>query len=385
MEGGFTYGGVDIASLGFEYVPENQYTYVYQPAVFAPQEQAFEAHDGAYFYGATYKPKDFSLRLIYEDKHLMSGALTRLFNLFQRGKTAKLVFARRPWVWYMATVLSIDASQVKSFMNGVVTVNLRAYYPFGRSDLTYIEQDYEYKEDLLANSAMVVGNEWQLDKDFASNGAITAANSYFIYNPGTQSCPVCIEIAGDFGTGITITNANTQQLCEIKSPTGGGLTSGQSLTFDALNGKVLIHSTGSTEYGYIYHDNGFIDLASSYPIQRGVHINGTSGTSYIVTEETILDDLVGQYVALGADGAFLNFCRLNVMRLGNESGDTAMKVRINNMEQLEGGGTKLYLDSMLTTDVTAQTNILPMNMITVTPKSTMNLTKLIFHYKPTFS
>ncbi len=172
MTGGFTFDGIDIADLGLEYVPDNQNTYVYKPSQWNMNEESFDGHDGGYFYGTTVKPKDFTLRCIYEDSHVNSGGMTRLFHAFKRGRTGRLIFAKRPWCWYVTTVVSVDISQMTNYMNGVVTINMRAYYPFARTDKTYITDEDATtliepggptcEEDLVANTAMLKGIAWDL-------------------------------------------------------------------------------------------------------------------------------------------------------------------------------------------------------------------------------
>ena len=196
--GGFSFCGVDIKDIGLEYVPENQNTYVYRPAKYNVQEETFDSHDGGYFYGTTLRPKEFTLRCIFQDTHINSGLLTRVFDLFKRGRTGKLIFSRRPWLWYDATVTAIDDSSLQNFLNGIIKITMKAYYPFGKTDQTYIYEDDPNEDDLLVNSAMLKDASWQLDKDFAENAPITGQlpEPIRLYNPGTERAPLTIEIAG---------------------------------------------------------------------------------------------------------------------------------------------------------------------------------------------
>ena len=106
--GGFSFCGVECGELNLQYVPENAETYVYRPAKYEVHEQAFEGHDGGYFYGTTTAPKEFKLRCIYQDEHINNGSMTAILNFFKRGKTGRLSFEKRPWVWYNATVTNVD-------------------------------------------------------------------------------------------------------------------------------------------------------------------------------------------------------------------------------------------------------------------------------------
>ena len=104
MQGGFSFCGTDIAELGLEYVPDNANTYVWAGSTYKVHEQAFDGHDGGYFYGTTTAAKPFTLRCIYQETHINEGILTKVESFFRKGKSGRLVFKNRPWVYYVATV-----------------------------------------------------------------------------------------------------------------------------------------------------------------------------------------------------------------------------------------------------------------------------------------
>lgn len=196
--GGFSFCGVDIADLDLMYAPDQQNTFVFGQTAYKMNEQIFEAHDGGYYYGATAQPKDFSLRCVYLNEHvILSGLMTKVNDLFRIGRSGRLIFDKRPWCWYNATVTNVDTKQMMNATNGVITITMRAYYPFSRTDKTQIDgEDDPYKEDLLVNSGVLVGTGCNLTKDFAASGAITGQQTFAILNPGTQLAKGCIEIAG---------------------------------------------------------------------------------------------------------------------------------------------------------------------------------------------
>lgn len=385
MTGGFTFDGMDIADLGLEYVPDNQNTYVYKPSQWNMNDESFEAHDGGYFYGTTVKPKDFVLRCIYEESHVNQGGMTRLFNAFKRGRTGRLIFAKRPWCWYVATVVSVDISQMTNYMNGVVTINMRAYYPFARTDKTYITYNDPWEEDLMWNTAMMKGTEWDLSKNFAQT-PITSQTSLpiLLYNPGTENAPCAIEIAGNVGSGITIANQTTNQKCEIV----GLNTSGDDyIIVDALSGKVL-HNNGS--YAFLYHDNGFIDLESGYPRMDTVHVTATVTSQQPTTNTLHLEhsiggkELIGKYVNMYVTGttAVLGIAMLGIMNLGGDGSGFTFQSKIENVSD---DGLTITLSDNLSTSVSTDAQLVSFNEIYVTPKDTMNITRLVFRYRPTFT
>ena len=102
-----------------------------------------------------------------------------------------------------------------SYLNGVVTINMRAYYPFGRSDLTYISDDTQYHGDLIANSCMLEGVQWETRKDYAADSAITEWKQILLFNPGTEAAHTTIQIAGNLGSGVNIYNKTTDQMCKV--------------------------------------------------------------------------------------------------------------------------------------------------------------------------
>lgn len=123
------FDGVDIEDIGLEYAPDNRNTQVYNPADWAVHEQSFDGYNGGYFFGTTVKPKTFTLRCFYEDSHVSDGIMTKVWRTFKRGRTGRLVFKNRPWLWYNATVVDVDATNMLNYKNGIVTITLRAYYP----------------------------------------------------------------------------------------------------------------------------------------------------------------------------------------------------------------------------------------------------------------
>lgn len=385
---GFTFNGIDIADLGLEYVPDTGSTYVFAPGVYDISEEAFAAHDGGYYYGATIKPKDFNLRCIFENAHLNSGKLTRIMNVFKRGATGRLVFHNRPWCWYVATVVKAPQLQITNYMNGIITLSLRAYYPFARSDQTGIGNDDPNEQDLINNSAMIKGAEWDTSKDF---GAMSNQTTIYVYNPGTETSATSITIEGNVGSGITIFNATTNQTCEV---VGLSADDGQ-LTIDSLSGKILLTKNNNTTYGFLYHDNGFIDIASNYPILRDLVIDGVNGSkTFTISDEdkTVSQSMVGQRIGLYSERTtgFLGFGVLGEMILNNATSGSQFWIQeiVSVSEDGKTFTTKdnLDIDGYKTNEpFHFRATITSFNEIVITPKDTMDLTHFIVNYKPTFN
>ena len=161
MKGGFSFCGVDIADLGLEYAPENKDAYVYAPAESNIHEETFEGHDGGYSYGASKQPKQFTLRCYYEDKNIAQGLMAKVLDLFKVGKKGMLIFKRRPWCYYYATVTAKpDISQIYTYLNGIIVITMKAYYPFARGlsvndHLFYNLYTDNYHKEIMQNTAIL--------------------------------------------------------------------------------------------------------------------------------------------------------------------------------------------------------------------------------------
>ena len=244
-------------------------------------DQMVDGHNGGYYYGTTVQPKDFKLRCYFEDTFVNSGVAMRAEGLFRKGRTGKLVFKNRPWCYYTATVMNnVQFSDLKSYLNGVVTIELRAYYPFALSDqldiLTYSSYIDPNEEDVLNNTGMfyhrqiaenrVMGHKYSFDH-------ITSRNTvYYLYNAGTEMADMIIRISGSVGEGLEMTNETTGQKFTVYGTTlRSMMQQGERLAVDSMNGKCDLVSTDDNSYirpGYVHHDGGFIQLAPCTPFIR---------------------------------------------------------------------------------------------------------------------
>ena len=363
-QGGFIFDGVDISSLGLEYVPENGDTYVWNPAQAAMHEQKFDGHDGGYYYGFTYQPKDFNLRCVFENHKIKDGFMAMLYHVFKPGKTGRLVFSRRPWVYYMATVITPPSiTMLLNPSNGLLTITMRVYYPFGRTDKMYIEATDPDSKDVYLNSAMMTGSAWNLPTSFGSP-TISTQKSFELFNPGDARADVAVEIAGDFGTGVIIENhTNGQQMKFIGATRANTTNMSRYILCDGLNGKCLLTNDSGTvrELGFLYHDYGFIQLEPAFPCARNVYVNGSSGSTEIsVSNYIISQDWVGQYI-----------CK--------QSGGNRYKISAVNPST-----NKITLAKALTENMKGMAVIIKMNELSIYPVTTMSITRLKFVYKPTF-
>ena len=355
MQGGFSFCGVDIAKFGLEYVPPLDQTYVFGSAPYEVHQETFDAHHGGYFYGTTVQPKDFTLKCFYQDLHIAHGSLTAIENFFRRGKTGRLVFEHRDWLWYTATVVGVDLSDLRNYRNGFVTITLRAYYPFARHDFISLGDENMFNYYIAANTGLLSSDETPA----TSFDNVSESTSIMLYNGGSELAGVAIAIAGDAGEdGVTITNRTTGQTAKFVA-FNKSLTTDVSkyIVSDAINGKTVLTDGSASQLGFLYHDHGFIELAPSYPIEREVYIMYTKDSDRVsILGSEVGDDVVGRHIQI--DGVYRKIVDTN--------------------------DNELIIETAAQSDGSGYVNIVTMNEISIELSPGAQLTKLNFIYKPTF-
>lgn len=356
----FTFCGKDVTEIGLHYVPENADTYVFGIGAYTNSEQKFEGHDGGYYYGNTVQPKKFTLRCYYEKQQVEEGLFAKVHAMFRRGRSGRLVFSPRPWLYYIATVTDVNTSKLINLENGLVTITLTAYYPYAMTDYKYIPADASFAETMAINSAMPTSDILP-ECEFTDIEYTSTMPTILLYNGGTERASVKIGIAGDTGTGVTIYNRTTDQICGFKGLNGTN-TANKYVEYDGRTGNAYWVSNDdyNGESAFLYHDYGVIELEPSYPAERGITLTTEANSPTLTSEEsTFTSDMIGKYVY--ADGQF--------RRIVNVPDEHTLTVS----SRCENAGTET--DSMIVT----------MNEIIVHADTTMNLTYLAFDYKHTFA
>ena len=371
MKGGFTFCGQDIADYGLEYAPENENTYVYAPAESELHSEIFEGHNGGYIYGAYKKPKEFILRCFFEEKQIDRGIMTRVYNLFRVGKSGKLVFKRKPWCYYYATVTSNPSAEFTNYLNGLITITMQASYPFARGESMSLDTETEEEkklhafynlptdpchDDIMLNTGLFDKAEMVPPLNYEN---LTEATSILLANPGTERAHLGITAMGDAGSGVTIANSATGQKCRIVAMSKAVTTEVNKEVFiDGINGKTILRGTGDSHIAFLYHDEGFIELEPSFPVIRNVFISYTGGTNINFTNN-IEENVVGKFI----------FAANKWRKIVAQSGRS---LTVRGSDSLESSGSE-------------QTIISSMNELYISPVSTMNLDRIGFVYKPTFA
>ena len=354
MKCGVSFCGVDIETLGLEYVPDKKETYVFKSASSSIEEESFNGHDGGYYYGSTLKPKDFSLLCYYEETDIRNGIMSKVQALFKTGRTGKLVFSIRPWCYYIATVISVDTSSMLNFRNGLITITLRAYYPFARTDFTQISEWDLDRFDVMKNSGYILKEGREPDAPVVGS----EDSRFLVYNPGTVTADAFIEIAGDVDEGVIIKNTTNGTECEIVA-LSKAVTSDENkyLIIDSLSGKTVLTDGETGEIAFLYHDHGFITLEPAFPIIRDVLTHVDSGSTTVQFEAgSGVSDVVGKYVYVGT-----------WKKIVSEGEDTV---------EIEAAVDETFDD---------YTEIVSMNELVVEPVSTMDITRFNITFYPTFN
>ena len=355
MAGGFTFCGTDISRLGLYYVPELEDTFVYRPADAESHIETYEGHNGGYFYGSWYKPKEFTLRCYFEDNKIDKGVLGQVYALFKVGKAGRLVFDRRPWCYYDAVVTDPMDVDLTNYENGVITAHLKAMYPFARSDIMTNTRAEKYHDVLMTNSAVFDKEGMDTQSEFTN---LTVQTSFVIANPGPETAAAGIAIAGNVGDGVVITNATTGQSCKLVAISKAVTTNkNKYVLVDSISGKTVLTDGVSAQLAFLYHEYGFLSLASSYPAVRDVYINYYNGYNIDVVN-ILTQDVIGQYI----------FVHDKWYKIVAQPDKHTLTVS----EHISATGSE-------------RSTIMPMNEITITPVSTMDISSLKFIFKPTYA
>ena len=357
LRGGFSFCGVDIAELGLEYAPEIENTYVYRPAKGNVHEEVFDGHTGGYVYGASQEPKEFILRCIFEETRIDNGFLTQIQHFFKVGKSGKLVFKRRPWCYYYATVTEYNDSEITNYLNGVITITMKAYYPFARCDLIYHFRDMKNHDNVMANSALY-DTDGMAPPTVYEN--ITAKKTIILGNPGTDRAGLGISIAGDVGLGVIIENKTTKQALKFVAVSKAVTTNvGKVVKVDSISGKTMLVNEDGTDPKvlFMYHDFGFLELEPGYPSYRNIYVSYAGGT-HLTTANILTKDYTGLYVYVE---------------------DEWRKI----IDQPDKH--TFVVDKPVLNSNQCRTTVMLLNEIEIRPVSTMDISKLSFSFKPTFA
>ena len=416
MNGGFSFCGVNISQLGLYYAPELQDTYVYGNAATSPEEDVFTARKGGILYGTSIKPKDFKLRCVFEDKHINDTIVDTVLNFFTSGKSGKLIFDNRDWLWYNATVINVDTSPT-NYANGTITINFKAYYPFARTNIytvddsnspsAYVIQDdddsydddpspvpgvYESQISFFAASAddpfdyvgyddcvfltkegeeIITTDKFLKNRNFFLTTSqmpddaftnVTASKSFILYNAGNVPASVAIRFNGEADTeGFVVYNRQTGQEAKFVAFTRTATTDRNMFVIsDSLNGKTVLTDGTTSTLMFLYHDYGEIELVPSLHYMQGTKFEYHAGSSTVIVDRAFDEDMIGKYVYL--DG---NWHRISKIIDGN-----SIQVEVTNNAITKNGSIK--------------GDVVLMNELAISIPGNTEIDSISFLYKHTF-
>lgn len=362
MANDFSYRGISIGSYGVHFAPERADWHIWD-SDFKTIDKSAESQDGGQWYGSTTPPKTFNLRCYFEE--ITEFSLAAVLALFGQSAYGELIFDERPWLTYAARVVKkpdlMKYPSASGTYSGTVTFNLTAYKPFALSDLTTLESGEIYPEfgdRMLATTGLMYTARMPVNAVASSGTPLTAQFTHYGYNAGDVSANTIIRIAGDVGTGVTIYNSQTEQTCKVIGLTAANTTNlSKWLEINSYTGESHITDGVNETLAHRYHDNGYVNLAPSAPIQRDVAIEYDANdlASFI---DIFTIDSIGKYVYISNTWSKI----ISVT-------DAKNAVRDNN-EAVTG---------------VEVSDIVTLNKITITPVTTMSLTKFEIVHKHTFN
>ncbi|NLC40427.1 MAG: hypothetical protein GX763_05875 [Clostridiaceae bacterium] len=243
--------------------------------------------------------------------------------------------------------------------SGMATIQLTAFYPFARMSnkdvWNYNAYGNEYRDKLMSTTGVLL--EGQMPPHLIDTTTpIAGTKTVLLYNCGEELADVKIGIAGDVGAGISIYNDATRQTCSII-----GLTQSLStvhnkwLELDSQSGKVFFNNGQEQSMSFMYHDRGFIQLKGSNPIWRDIEISYNGNE--IQSNNQFTEEMEGQYI-----------------RIQDQWRKITSFI----------SPASMLIDHTYSAPGSEVSDVVFMNYITITPQTTMALTKLDFLYEPTF-
>ena len=284
---GFTYNGVHSSKYGL------YYTMTWDEKWFSDAE--YEVYDadvdwkhGGYYYGSRAKVRVFTLKCYFEEIDVATRqAIKRWLG---RETAGRLIFDEMPFVYWNVRPGKVpvgnwylDNNETHS---GTVTITFKAYEPFGRLLRKY---NTESSPDDGAENYVDI-----LSVDDMPAAPTTGGTSFEVYNPGTESCGLTIELAGETENPIRFFNEGNKTYCSFESLPPQGMR----VRIDGETGYVTAYIPGSddVENGYAYHDKGVVRLSPNYGrsgvVYEYIGINGNTH-SFQLSGYTVDNHLVG--------------------------------------------------------------------------------------------
>lgn len=270
---GFSYNGINSSVYHVDYIPDASDLW------FAGTDwDIYDAdvawHNGGYYYGNAAKVKEFSLKCYYEE--ITRKQREDIRKWLHRNTSGNLMFDSMPFVYWKVRPANIIEGQEyidSGRYSGTFTVTFRAYEPFGyltRKSNSGSETDNANDYcDLILTSEMPAA-------------PTTSGRSFSVYNPGREVCGLSMSLSGSTSNPIEFLNTTNGSRCILNSLPTNNLV----LDINGDTGMITTHASGSTatEYGFAYHDRGYISLN---PGTNAIQIKEKNSSGSWVTPTTL--------------------------------------------------------------------------------------------------
>lgn len=207
----------------------------------------------------------------------------------------------RPYCYYDAVVgaeMSIEEYPVTTQngmkYSGIFTVTLIAFEPFGKlteKTIAFGDTSGAYEETGL------------LPEDMMPAAPTPDAETFMVYNPGTEKCGLILKLGGETGKKtVTFTNEATAQKCTVTGLTDV-LTTDSSMWVEVDGERMQTRYGGAatSEINYLYHDDGYITLVPAEPVKDlAVAYEAGSGTVRSL-DGSFEKDMEGKYIYVEGD------------------------------------------------------------------------------------
>jgi hypothetical protein len=158
----FSFRGINIAEYGFHYAPEYKDWDIWS-SDYKVFEKDADSQNGSHWYSSKTEAKEFELRCYFEE--ITEAMLSAGLALFKKDAVGELIFDERPWLAYTARTVERNVIEKYPSSNGrysgLITLSLKAYYPFAVTDMETLEDATEYNDKhdaILATTGLVPSN-----------------------------------------------------------------------------------------------------------------------------------------------------------------------------------------------------------------------------------
>lgn len=281
---GFSFNGMHSSLFGLYYIPNVDDKWFADPE--------YDVHDvdvswmnGGYYFDSKVKKRTFTIKCFFEEIDVATRQ--RIKQWVKRGTRGQLVFDDMPFVYWNVVPGKVPVGNwyldTGDTHSGTVTLTFTAYEPFG-----YLTRKSNGNSDGGDNSEAYCNFIKTSEMPSAPS---TSSTNFDIYNPGTESCGLTIDISGTVSHAIRFYNELNGTFCIF-----GSLPSNKHLNIDGDTGYVSTYTAGSSNRsnGFSYHDKGVIRLDPNEGFSSvSFRYGGVSGTTYtIIPSVPVSNDMI---------------------------------------------------------------------------------------------